>query len=145
VLFLDRPGTCRLVVIQASAVIQRLRTEVVLRGASASAVVAPQRTLTTRFLGDSAVLRARSKSDLRAAAPTLRRAGAVAVYGYSSSSRAGTSNAFANRLAAARARAVAAYLRTRGVTVVVVVGYGATRQVPGGPSANRRAVTGWRR
>lgn len=145
VLFLDQPGTCRLVVVQAATVVRRIRTEVVRRGASASPVVVAQRTLTTRFLGDSSRLLARSRAQLQAAVPALRRAGVVAVYGYAASNKRLVLNPFAERLAVARAHAVAAFLRARGVTVVVVVGYGARRRVPGGLQANRRAVIGWLR
>jgi flagellar motor protein MotB len=145
VLFLDRPGTCRLVVVQRSTVIRHLSTVVVRGRAPASSLVTPQRTLTTQFVGNSAQISPRSRTSLRVAAPMLRRAAAVAVYGYSASSTPGVSTTFANRLSLARARAVATFLRARGVTVIVAVGYGGSHPVAGGAQANRRAVTGWLR
>jgi hypothetical protein len=143
VLFLDGAGPCRLSVVQAGKVVRRLHADVRPDGPRRLGAVAPQRLVTSSFRGDSPRLSTASRRTLQAAVPTLRRAGAVAVYGYSSSSRPGVSTPFADRLSLARARAVAAFLRQRRVDVVVVVGYGARHPIAGGPSANRRAVTGW--
>jgi outer membrane protein OmpA-like peptidoglycan-associated protein len=143
VLFLDQAGRCQLQVVRAGVVVRRLGALVRRDGPRPTDPVRAQRTVRSRFRGDSPQLTAASRAALTVQLPRLREAGAVAVYGYASSSRPGVSTAFAERLSSARARAVASYLRQRGVTVVAVRGYGARHPVPGGPSANRRAVTGW--
>jgi outer membrane protein OmpA-like peptidoglycan-associated protein len=129
-------------VVQAGQPNRTLGTAV-LRTAKASPGVTPQRSLTSRFIGDSATLTPSSLRALRGAARGLRSAGAVAVYGYSSAPRPGIPPAAADRLSRARARQVAVALRRLRVTVVVVRGYGARHPVRGGAAANRRAVTGW--
>ena len=128
-------GTCSVTVLRGTARIANLSTRIV-KGASASSHIARQTVSNYLFNPGSSVLSPTLKHRLTASVPSLKRARAVLVYGFSSGS-----SATAKKLSAARTAAVVRYLEALGVKVLLANSYGSTNDIDS--SANRdRVVVG---
>jgi outer membrane protein OmpA-like peptidoglycan-associated protein len=134
-------GLCQLNVVVDGQVVRTITVHVTDTAPVLPAVPGLGRT-SVLFTGDSPTLTADSVRTLTGQLPALRAAHVVAVFGRAAYFPRGDP-ARAARISEGRARAVATWLTAHGVHVTVVVSYGATRQVPGGPAANRTADISW--
>ena len=137
VLLLDA-GTCRVSVVDAKGRTVRSAHVTVAYPKGRLATSSAKRAATVYFAYNSAKLTDAAKRSLRARAPSMRGAKAILVYG--NTYGAGKNSAASRKLARDRAKAVVAYLRTRGVKAQAIsIAAAAQNPVSKNPAKNRRA------
>jgi outer membrane protein OmpA-like peptidoglycan-associated protein len=138
-------GTCRVAVVQGGTTWKTFTTEVSTT-AGATGMATADHVRSIPFAPESSTLSDAAKATLRSMAPGLKAAHAVIVHGFAAGDLRSGRNAYTWRLTEDRAQAVATYLRSLGVRVVLAHGFNtwlpldAKRPFDG---INRRADVAW--
>ncbi len=138
-------GTCHISVVQGGTTWKTFTAEVSTT-AGATGMATADHVRSIPFAPESTTLSDAAKATLRSMAPGLKAAHAVVVHGFAAGDLRSGRNAYTWRLTEDRAQAVATYLRSLGVRVVLAHGFNtwlpldAKRQFDG---INRRADVAW--